>query len=320
MSNSGWVPPYPKTAMSRFAPDPSYWTAISAPALFLAKCLSPRRSGVILPTTVLVHLCKIATTPAPSSSWFDLSHPTLQAGGVSVLFRQTNAVWVAFTLAVCLLEDFTPRVCVPAAAEAAARRSDGTGAPASPRRLTWGTTRKRKNNPGTVDSGLSEAEVLTRGRSLEESKSGGNNDDDGDDGDDDGVASAAQTGHDSLPPLRLLLLLARAALVDSRRGAPQLRGRAPLAAPIVLFAVFVWGFNGGVIVLGDKENHSPGGPPHLAQLAYLVAVAAALWGVVGGRQAAFGPEARTGFARWARKRGAVGVAVIVAGVAVGLWR
>lgn len=136
----------------------------------------------------------------------------------------------------------------------------------------------------------------------------------------DDEAGAAQLDPGCLSLLRSLLLLARAALADARRGAPLLRARAPLAAPIVLFAVFVWGFNGGAIVLGDKENHSPGGPPHLAQLAYLVAVVASLWGVVGEREAVFGRDAQSGFVRWARGRGAAGVAVIVAGVAAAMWR
>eukprot|EP00903_Cladosiphon_okamuranus_P013487 g12562.t1 len=261
------------------------------------------------------------------------------AGGVSVLFRQTNAVWVAFTLATCLLEDFTPLVYVPdawkrsdhapfpadagehasapPAAESAATMSYGKGTPPSPRRLPWSTTRRRKTSwtlgsSGVPDTGTVE---VTQEPPLDESKSVGN-----DSADDDGRINAAQLDRDRMPPFRLLLLLARAALEDAHRGAPFLRTRAPLAAPILLFAVFVWGVNEGAIVLGDKENHSPGGPPHLAQLAYLVAVTASLWGIVGGREAAFGPEARNGFARWARGRGVVVVAVIVAGVAAAMWR
>lgn len=278
---------------------------------------------------------------------------------MSVLFRQTNAVWMAFTLAVCLLEDFTPLVFPPSArrrsdeppllrpqgpwgtvsppppppppaavaaeaAAAAAAGSDGNRAPPSSRLPLSSTAKKRKNNPrsrvspGSADSSAVEA---ARKKHLEETTSGNGNDGgDGDDDDDDGTG-AARLGHDRcLSPLRSLLLLAKAALADARRGAPLLRARAPLAAPIGLFAVFVWGFNGGAIVLGDKENHSPGGPPHLAQLAYLVAVGASLWGVVGGREAVFGRDARSGFARWARERSVAGVAAIVAGVAVAMWR
>lgn len=280
----------------------------------------------------------------------------VQAGSVSVLFRQTNAVWVAFTLAVCLLDDFTPLVSAPdagasacaascatkdtggeapllkppgasehvsppPAAEVCAARGGGRGAPASSRRPPSSTTRKRKNVPRTraspdlVDTG---AEEVAPGNYLEETQQSRGNDD-GDDG--GGVGAAAQPDDGGcLSLLRLLLLLARGALADGRRGAPLLRARVPLAAPIVLFAVFVCGFNGGAIVLGDKENHSPGGPPHLAQLAYLVAVAASLWGVVGRREGVFGGDARSGFALWARGRGVVGVAVIVTGVAVATWR
>lgn len=271
---------------------------------------------------------------------------------MSVLFRQTNAVWVAFTLAVCLLEDFTPLVLAPharrrsgdanlpaplgawehaspppAAAEVAAIRSDGKGAapPSSPRRPPpSSTTRKIKNNPRTpVSSGLAGtcAVEVTRKRSREKTQqNGGYYYYDGGDDDDDEVRSAQQLDRGRLSPLRLLLLLARAALADARRGAPLLRARAPLAAPVVLFAAFVWGFNGGAIVVGDKENHSPGGPPHLAQLAYLVAVGASLWGVIGGREAVFGRDARSGFSRWARGTGVARVAVIVAGVAMAMWR
>ena len=250
-----------------------------------------------------------------------------------MLFRQTNAVWVAFTLATCLLEDFTPLVLAsdswrrsddaplltpsgtsehvspPAASEVAPTRSNGKGAPPPPRRPQSSATRKRKSTPRTqISSGLADTDAPQSRQGRHPEGRQAVNDDDHDD------------RHDRLSPLRLLFLLARAALSDARRGAPLLRARVPLAAPIALFAVFVWGFNGGAIVLGDKENHSPGGPPHFAQLAYLAAVAASLWGVVGGREAAFGRDARSGFARWARERGVAGVAVIAAGVAMAMWR
>eukprot|EP00903_Cladosiphon_okamuranus_P013480 g12555.t1 len=180
------------------------------------------------------------------------------AGGVSVLFRQTNAVWVAFTLATCLLEDFTPLVYVPDAW----KRSDHAPFPAD--------AGEQASAPPAADSGDNEL----------------------------------WKGNPALP--------ATAALEHNQEKEN------------ILDPGFFWcarhGHCRGPIVLGDKENHSPGGPPHLAQLAYLVAVTASLWGFVGGREAAFGPEARSGFARWARGRGVVVVAVIVAGVAAAMWR
>ena len=49
----------------------------------------------------------------------------------------------------------------------------------------------------------------------------------------------------------LVLALAGAAWCDTCRGGPLLRARLPLAVPVALFAAFVWGFNGGAIVIGD---------------------------------------------------------------------
>lgn len=123
-----------------------------------------------------------------------------------------------------------------------------------------------------------------------------------------------------LPPLPSLLpRLIRAALADVCRGAPLLRCRAPLAIPVVLFAVFVWVFNDGEIVLGDKDNHSPGGPPHLAQLAYLSAVGASLWGLIG-PEAIVATDARHGFVRWFINRGNIRVMAIVIAVMLSLRR
>lgn len=304
---------------------------------------------------------------------------------MSVLFRQTNAVWVAFTLAACLLEDFTPSVVAavrvgpdgcgaPADAVAVERSScrarDAAGADSrlesagswehrpsppcagdgaavetvggldeggaattrrsgerlSPSRLQQSTTttRRRRRNADKKRAGSGsqqDAEVTLGGgggggldTDGEQQATGGNNND---------VDSAQPRNggaYPFLPPTpRLLLGLAKAALTDASRGGALLRARAPLAIPVALFAVFVWGFNGGAVVIGDKENHSPGGPPHLAQLAYLAATGASLWGVVGGPEALLGGDARRSFALWAR-RGGGGVAMVVAGVAVVLWR
>lgn len=124
----------------------------------------------------------------------------------------------------------------------------------------------------------------------------------------------------SLPPLpRLVSRLVTAAFNDACRGGAILRFRMPLAVPALLFALFVWGFNGGAVVLGDKENHSPGGAPHLAQLAYLVAAGASLWGLVG-QEAVLGGNTRNNFRRWIRNVGLVGFVAIVGVVALALWR
>ncbi|CBN77379.1 Alpha-1,2-glucosyltransferase ALG10-A, family GT59 [Ectocarpus siliculosus] len=340
--------------------------------------------------TFFVLLCYLLATGPPRGGGWGRRLASALAGGVSVLFRQTNAVWVAFTLAACLLDDFTPSVVAavrvspggdvsaraPAGAlavEPSSRRArdaagtgsrlksagswehplappcagDGAAAEAvggldeggaattrrsgersspSPLQQSTTTTRRRRRNTDQkrVGSGSQQdAEVgLSRGggggggglgTDGEQTTGGSNNDIDS--------AQPRNGGaHPSLPPTpRLLLGLARAALTDASRGGTLLRARAPLAIPVALFAVFVWGFNGGAVVIGDKENHSPGGPPHLAQLAYLAATGASLWGVVGGREALLGRDARRGFARWAGG-GRGRVATVVAGVAAVLWR
>ncbi|CAN0485688.1 unnamed protein product, partial [Ectocarpus sp. 12 AP-2014] len=339
--------------------------------------------------TFFVLLCYLLATGSPRGGGWGRRLASALAGGVSVLFRQTNAVWVAFTLAACLLDDFTPSIVAdvrvspgcdvsagaPAGAVAVdpssrrARDAPGAGSrlksagswehPLTPPRVGDGaaveavggldegeedttrrsgerssspsplqqsmtTTRRRRRNTDQklVGSGSQQdPEVsLTRGgrggglgTDGEQTTSGSNNDIDS--------AQPRNGGaHPSLPPTPGLLLgLARSALTDASRGGPLLRARAPLAMPVALFAVFVWGFNGGAVVIGDKENHSPGGPPHLAQLAYLAATCASLWGVVGGREAMLGRDARRGFARWVWG-GRGRVAMVVAGVAVVLWR
>ncbi|CAM9531350.1 unnamed protein product [Scytosiphon promiscuus] len=265
--------------------------------------------------TFLVLLCYLLATGRPRGGGWGRRFGSALAGGMSVLFRQTNAVWVAFTLAVCLLEDFTPSVVIAAASPDRSREAS------RPPLSTPTTTRRRKKHAHDRVSPGSKTPTAAIG---EPRHSGGSIADGGSDVDRGNVdTSSPPTSVPSphLPPVpRLLLSLAGAALSDARRGAPLLRARAPLAVPVVLFAAFVWGFNGGAVVVGDKENHSPGGPPHLAQLAYLAAVGASLWGVVGGREALLGRDARRGFARWAAGTGVVGVAAVVAGVAAGLWR
>ena len=273
-----------------------------------------------------------------------------------MLFRQTNAVWVAFTLAVCLLEDFAPLVNRDGAPAGADSRTKGGGVDlpsglesrghidgASALPAGDSNTPRRKCSAGDFASStalsshsspvtfrlkkrkaVSSSDVNTGvgGRSggvtpdLCSSKSCGKRLR-GRAGGDEGRALVEDI---FLPPLPTLLLrLIRAALADAYSGAPLLRCRAPLAVPVILFVVAVWGFNGGVIVLGDKENHSPGGPPHLAQVAYLSAVGASLWGLVG-REAAVAADVRKGFVRWVVKRGLVIATAIVGAVALALWR
>lgn len=265
-----------------------------------------------------------------------------------MLFRQTNAVWVAFTLAVCLLEDFTPSVVrvsdaqrrsilAAGAADVAHGVGDagspgGPGADPPPNFSRWlpsstSITRQRKNardrdTSCSLSSGSNTG--AAGGRPEKQTRSDGDGNGNGNNSDFNTMAQQKQLEERAClslsPALPLLLLLARAALADALRGAPVLRGRAPLAVPVVLFALFVWGFNGGAVVVGDKENHSPGGPPHFAQLAYLVAVGASLWGVVGDPEAVLGRATRSDFMGWVRRTGVAGVAAIVAGVAVALWR
>ncbi|CAN0203975.1 unnamed protein product, partial [Hapterophycus canaliculatus] len=281
--------------------------------------------------TFLVLLCYLLATGRPRGGGWSRRLGSALAGGMSVLFRQTNAVWVAFTLAVCLLEDFTPSVV------AAASPSRSSQAPRPPLSTSTTTTRRRKHAHDRVSAESETDATITGGarhpgggKTTDGSGGGGcGNADDRENASSSSSCSsssarrsaAAAVAAAPLPPVpRLLLQLAAAALTDARRGAPLLRARAPLAVPVVLFAAFVWGFNGGAVVVGDKENHSPGGPPHLAQLAYLVAVGASLWGIVGGREAVLGRDARRGFLLWAAGAGVVGVLVVVAGVAAGLWR
>lgn len=273
---------------------------------------------------------------------------------MAILFRQTNAVWVAFTLAVCLLEDFLPLVDgkgaidgvtgakgLPTAAsgiEGFDVRTVRGGGELSPSSRSFSSTKRRKTATGRQsirsagkggegplkeggdrDAERSSGRLLVEDREKEggyivrNHRSGrGNNREGG--GQSDAAARSSRSS-----PLHLLVRLARAAVTDACRGGPLLRLRLPLAIPVALFAVFVWGFNGGAVVVGDKENHSPGGPPHLAQLAYLVAVGSSLWGFVG-KEAIFAGDARRGFLRWVERRGLVACAAMVGAVALALWR
>lgn len=257
---------------------------------------------------------------------------------MAIFFRQTNAVWVAFTLAVCLLEDFAPLVSRDGAlsgADFCAETSDAIREMVLGSRgyidsdSTTSLARRRRKAAAKSDAG-SDVAVSEGGASLGKCKGeiGGAQCRDGRDSfvDDGGrVRNAGIEGPNDpigafLPPLPTLLSrLIRAALADARRGAPLLRCRAPLAIPVVLFAVFVLVFNDGVIVLGDKDNHSPGGPPHLAQLAYLSAVGASLWGLVG-PEAVVATDARHGFVRWVVNRGNIRVVLIVVAVVLSLRR
>lgn len=285
-----------------------------------------------------------------------------QAGTVAILFRQTNAVWLAFILAICLLEDFTPVVAlthsksaderdsqdafdVCASLTMATRKDDcfamtgsstrtavsatGNGSlssSAASRRRTLKPPTKQGDEDVPTEQRLIRLQRETAMRPHTSTKDGRVTspqdaalrtwEDRGYTIEDDEGRSKRQ----SLPILPILLVhLVRAAFVDVSRGGPLLRARAPLVIPVLLFAAFVWGFNGGAIVLGDKENHSPGGPPHIAQMAYMMAVGASLWGFVG-REAMFGHDARAGFGRWVSRRGALCSTAMVACVALVLWR
>lgn len=267
----------------------------------------------------------------------------LQAGGISLIFRQTNAIWIAFTLAVCLLQDFLPLVVnvetrshqsepeslaegsrlatnstipVPSADTDSDRRRLDEESSSAPSRHAVRRRRPGKY-PGDHLAGERPAAVVrvevqsrspadkVRGLCNETIQKGGNH------------------GGDYLigvPPLHILIVrLVREAIVDASRGGPLLRRQLPLAVPLLLFAIFVVGLNGGAIVLGHKKHHAPGGPPHLAQLAYLVAVAASLWGVVG-QEGVFSRRARVGFMMWTKRRGFLQFAALLLGVACGLWR
>ncbi|CAE8724566.1 unnamed protein product [Polarella glacialis] len=72
----------------------------------------------------------------------------------------------------------------------------------------------------------------------------------------------------------LLFTFAKALLLESRRLVFRL---GPLLIPVLLFVAFV--VHNGSIVVGDKSNHEAS--VHWAQLAYLSAVTAAMWGLVG---------------------------------------
>lgn len=281
---------------------------------------------------------------------------------MAILFRQTNAVWVAFTLAVCLLEDFSPSVDGKGAIESATDdkrlhaaasgvdgfdvptvRSGGKFTPSSGGVLSSTKNRKtattvvrrstrsagkgaggppKEGEGGNRDAEGSGGRLLAEDREKEGTTLVLNHRDDrgGESGGIHDAAAPFVAGISSRSsPLHLLARLARAAAIDACRGGLLLRLRLPLAIPVVLFAVFVWGFNGGAVVIGDKENHSPGGPPHLAQLAYLVAVGSSLWGLVG-EEAVWGEDARRGFLRWVERRGPAAFAAMVGAVALALWR
>lgn len=117
----------------------------------------------------------------------------------------------------------------------------------------------------------------------------------------------------------ILVRLAKEALFDAYHGGHRLRRHILLAVPVLAFAVFVLGFNGGAIAVGDRENHDPGGPPHLAQLGYLFAVGASLWGFFG-EEAMIGRRARVGFISWVRERGILFCGSLLFAAAYGSWR
>lgn len=257
---------------------------------------------------------------------------------MAVFFRQTNAIWVAFTLAVCLLEDFAPLVSRGGALSGAESCAVGSNTNeemtlGSRRRIDSNSTaslaRRRRKATAKPDVGSDVAE--SEGSVFLEkckSETGGAQYREGrdtfvDDGgrvQNVGIEVSNEPEGALLPPLPTLLpRLIRAALADACRGAPLLRCRALLAIPVMLFAVFVLVFNDGEIVLGDKNNHSPGGPPHLAQLAYLSAAGASLWGLVG-PEAVVATDARHGFVRWFRNKGYIMVMSIVIAVALSLRR
>lgn len=241
------------------------------------------------------------------------------AGGISILFRQTNAVWVAFTLAICLLEDFLPLVAVASITTGATKCTPTTRA----RRIKVDgegddQNQHTKASAYHVRPAIALATPTTktpRRRKLHDHRDHPIN-----------TTIVPSSSSTALPVPLLLWRLIRATLSDLACGAPLLRCRVPLAVPIVGFAAFVFGFNGGVVALGDKENHSPTGPPHMAQLAYLVAVCASLWGIVGSKEAVCAREGLEGFGTWARgRRGSNGVRVarvglVVLSTAFCLWR
>lgn len=255
-----------------------------------------------------------------------------QAGAVAILFRQTNVVWVAFTLAVSLLQDFLPLVvgaptihpsvqdsqCDPvrdqdnpllATADPLSLRRRATRVPGAA--AADGHVTKRPLSTVRVEVGIPAARDGKGGKSVQKEAVMERR---------QGTRPGGFGPHRGTPPVpELLLRLARAALVDALHGGPRLRRHLPLAVPVVAFAALVWGWNGGAVALGDKEHHAPGGPPHLAQLAYLSAVAASLWGCLGA-DGAFSADAWGGFSGWARRRGKLGCAGLLCGVVLGLWR
>lgn len=88
------------------------------------------------------------------------------------------------------------------------------------------------------------------------------------------AGNRGQGGANGTSTRTLMVTFAKALLLESKH---LLRRLGTLLLPVVLFIVFVL-FNGSVVV-GDHSHHQA--VAHWAQLAYLSAVTASLWGIVG---------------------------------------
>ncbi|CAN0376405.1 unnamed protein product [Discosporangium mesarthrocarpum] len=270
------------------------------------------------------------------------------------MFRQTNVVWVAFTLGACLLDDLLaleaasskqnePKVigrevggaCTGAGvgagmgpgpgkegggfAEGGKHGSSGDGARGA-RRAVVGVKREEETGKGALvtlpipPNAGAEVEEGGWGRSRIRCLGGE-------------VSLSLLWGF----AVSIAEEVEYLTLGSRRRGRsyPREGGmRAPLLLPLVGFMVFLVA-NGGSIVVGDAENHAFR-ELHLAQLAYLSAVTASLWGVVGGAGSAVSREALSGFMTfcgcrrggegWRRGRAIVMSVATVVALAWFLWR
>ncbi len=200
-------------------------------------------SFTVLLTYYLSLRASAASRPSPSApsprlaAGFGWQLAAGAAGAAAVLFRQTNAVWVALICAIGILSDLSaPPTPAQPAEEGGARAEWLSGA--------------REGLKGKRRGGKSSSAESAHLPSIPAPAPGS--------------VSAAQ-------PLSLLdapLGAYRSALSLARNPLPLVR-RWPLLSVLLAFALFLVA-NGGVVV-GDKANHQPA--RHLAQLCYMAAVA-----------------------------------------------
>ncbi|CAM9441407.1 unnamed protein product, partial [Choristocarpus tenellus] len=249
-------------------------------------------------STFFILLCYLlATRPVRSYPWGAYeSGQGLQrqvgsalSGCVAILFRQTNAVWVAFTMGTCLLDDLLLLEKCAAASKQERGGEEGELGGKGETRGSLGVL------PGAATGVKEEMRRQTR-------KTGSGN---GKTSDKDGVKRVGTRVPTNIAPkccpsprtqvmqwchlgadvsVGLLVCFAVRIVHEVRHltigssGGRGGGGNGLLVVPLLLFAGFLV-TNGGSIVVGDAENHTVK-ELHFAQMAYLSAVTASLWGLL----------------------------------------